>query len=87
VVGDTGSALIAKSRGSSFYVWATRTTSPNNAGKPVGQACRIQIRDDGTRTSWHTNDHTFWIEAGPRGDARLPARRALASLVCASRAI
>jgi hypothetical protein len=87
VAGNTGSALIAGTKGSRFLIWAAPATAVNRVGKPFGEACGIQVRHERRRRFWHTNDHTFWVEPGPQAGSHLPRWRDFARLVCATTSI
>jgi hypothetical protein len=96
VVGDTGSALVAAGRGRSFYIHATGLGA---SGERLGRARRdegysllfridgVAVYGDGVRETWVASGFSFWVSAGPRGDAVAPRAAELASLVRASRAI
>jgi hypothetical protein len=76
VGGGTGSALMAKGRGSAFYVWAACTGADDD--QPV---------EDGVRTSWTAQGFTFWVESGPRLKDVKPTIDGLEGIVAASKRI
>lgn len=78
IAGETGSALIAKGEGHSFYIWATRGRGSLGGGEDH-PFCRIGGMNvwSGTRGMedwryWHAKGFTFWISAGPTSTATSP---------------
>ena len=93
VVGSTGSALVARGRGESFYIWATgnaarvRRTASEGGYVPVGTVDGVRIYSDAVRRWWLAQGFVLWVESGPRGESAAPGPDELAPLVRASRRI
>jgi hypothetical protein len=91
VAGSTGSALVARGNGHSFYIWATRGRA--SIGAATGRGCRIGSVKVSTGTgamgdwrSWEAQGFTFWLSAGPLSASTSPAPCDLDDLVRESQA-
>ena len=95
ISGETGSALIGKGNGRSFYIWATPASTPEeikNAVKdgdwqPVGSVEGVEVYDDRVRRWWVGEGFTIWLEAGPNANSQLPSLTEMEPLVRASRTV
>ncbi len=90
VVGETGSAWIARGRGSSFYIWGT--DAEDEHGRFSGYRAIERIRGtvvytDGTRFGWLTRGARVWVEPGPNAYEADPGCPVFAPLVRASSSI
>jgi hypothetical protein len=87
--GSTGSAVVARSRRAGFFIWTTQAEQPlRETARPAplfGRLAGVPIYGDGVRVVWRAQGRNVWLEAGPRGDAKLPARGRLAALVVTTR--
>ncbi|MDQ4018879.1 MAG: hypothetical protein M3188_03465 [Actinomycetota bacterium] len=85
VVGTTGSALIVRGRRSSFFIWTTEAVRPiretARASRFGARLSGVPIYGDQNRVVWRAQRLNVWLERGPRGDAELPPRAKLATLV------
>jgi hypothetical protein len=89
VAGDTGSAVIARGQGHSFYIWATR--NDGSAIEGFEEACRVGNitvwagkGPNGAMNDWRyweAQGFVFWLSAGPRSTATSPDVCGLGSLV------
>jgi hypothetical protein len=92
ITGDTGSALVARGNGWSFYIWATERkedgidwAAREKTGPPLGQVGGVEIYGDENLRRWWVVDGTIvWIEAGPNANSRIPPLEEMESLVRAS---
>jgi hypothetical protein len=92
ITGDTGSALVARGNGWSFYIWATERkedgidwAARERTGPPLGQVGGVEIYGDESLRRWWVVDGTIvWIEAGPNANSRIPPLEDMESLVRAS---
>jgi hypothetical protein len=94
VVGDTGSALIARGRGAEFYIWTTRVTRPVAQLRAIegwSRVARVKgVPIFGDRALWRfwvARGRIVWLQAGPRGSSKLPSLPRLVPLVEASRRV
>jgi hypothetical protein len=93
ISGETGSALIAKGNGRSFYIWATEGTPEEieKAAKnlqPLGVVEGVQVYgDESVWRWWVAEGFTIWLQAGPTKDSRLPSLTEMESLVRASKTV
>lgn len=84
VDGQTGSAIVGKADGSSFYMWTTRDQGGLEPGSaPLMEVDGVTVRSGGIRAVWPTRGIRVWVEAGPT-DRALPSEEVLAALVRAS---
>jgi hypothetical protein len=85
VAGTTGSALIVRGRRSGFFIWTTEAVRPirevATASRLVARLSGVPIYGDHDRIVWRAQRLNVWLERGPRGDAELPPRGKLATLV------
>jgi hypothetical protein len=90
VVGATGSALVARGHGRSFYVWTTRgeqtaqEIADDEGGDYLASIASVRLYGDDDWRFWGAQGFIFWVHEGPRGDAIVPAPAELAQLVRAS---
>jgi hypothetical protein len=95
IVGETGSALIAAGRTTSFYVWASdggavpaqRREIARGLYHVLGRVEGVTVTGNDVRVSWSAQGFVFWVEAGPDGDSVLPDLDGLRPLVAASRRV
>jgi hypothetical protein len=87
IVGCTGSAWVAVTPVTSFYVWATepwqRPTGMRAATEPYLRGAFT----DGTRVVWEAQGLALWVDAGPNATDRLPGASAFGWLRTASRGL
>lgn len=83
----TGSAWIATTPRTSFYVWATEPWRRSPEYRPYTEAGPLPLPTytDGTRIVWGAQGAGIWIEAGPSAVDVLPGRTALGWLQIASK--
>jgi hypothetical protein len=95
LAGETGSALIAKGNGRSFFIWVT-PLPPSLAALARSENWKLLGRVDGSRVWggedwrwWVAQDHIFWVSVGPQGLSRAPApnESELGSLIRASKTL
>ena len=86
----TGSALVAKGNGDSFYIWASR--GHGSLGGASSRGCRLgdtEVRAGlGAMADWrywHAQGFTFWMSAGPLITSTSPDPCELGALVHESR--
>jgi heat shock protein HslJ len=93
IIGDTGSALVARAPDTGFYVWANReerlATEPTSRQaiaaegyEPWERVGTTEVFTDGIRAAWTVQGMHCWIEGGPVDD--LPPIAAIAPVVRAS---
>jgi hypothetical protein len=96
ISGETGSALIAKGNGGSFYIWATPAATPKVVEKavrdedwqPFGSVEGVDVYGDERVWRWWVGERfTIWLQAGPTADSRLPTLSKMESLVRASKTV
>jgi hypothetical protein len=94
ITGKTGSALIAKGEGSSFYIWATEAPSvaireaSQGAWEPLGRVEGVQVfGDESLWRWWVVDDSVLWLQAGPYEHSRLPSLEEIEALVRASESV
>jgi hypothetical protein len=95
ISGETGSALIARGNGRSFYIWATegRPKEIEKAVKdgewPTFRSVEgIEVYGDERVWRWWVGEgFTIWLQAGPAKDSRLPSLTEMESLVRASKTV
>jgi hypothetical protein len=94
LTGETGSALIAKGEGSSFYIWATQAPSlaireaSRGVWEPLGRVEGVQVfGDESLWRWWVVDDSVLWLQAGPYEHSRLPYLEEVESLVRASESV
>jgi hypothetical protein len=94
ITGKTGSALIAKGEGSSFYIWATEAPSvasrevSQGVWEPLGRVEGVQVfGDESLWRWWVVDDSVLWLQAGPFEHSRLPSLEELEALVRASESV
>ena len=96
ITDETGSALVAKGRGQSFYIWASDANSALiqkrlRAGwTKTGIVEGVPAYGDGRIWRWWIADGVdlvVWLSAGPHVDARLPTLDELLPLVRSTRAV
>jgi hypothetical protein len=88
----TGSALVARGRGDSFYIWATKghgsLAGASRLGCRIGDA-KVWVGKGGMDDwrYWQAQGYTFWLSAGPLMTSRSPDPCELEALVQASRSM
>lgn len=95
ITGETGSALIARGSGWSFYIWAIPAGTPEEirtAAKDewpaFGTVEGVQVYgDDNVWRWWVADGLTLWLQVGPDGASQLPPLTEMASLVRASKTV
>jgi hypothetical protein len=95
VAGETGSALIAKRNGRSFYIWATEGTpeeldkaAKRESRQPLGVVEGVEVYGDESLWRWWVAEgFVIWLQAGPTADSRLPSLTEMESLVRASKTV
>jgi hypothetical protein len=89
VAGCTGSAWIATTRRTSFYIWSTEGWRPSTVHKRYPEAGRLPLPTytDGTRVVWQAQGLGIWVEAGPSPSDVLPGKTALGWLQISSRGL
>lgn len=93
ISGATGSALIAKGKEQSFYIWATEGTPEEiekaaTAWQPLAVVEDVQVYgDESVWRWWVAEGFTIWLQAGPTKDSRLPSLAEMESLVRASKTV
>jgi hypothetical protein len=85
VDGRTGSAIVGKADGTSFYMWTTRDRGEPLEPEyvPLMEVDGVRVLSDGTRAVWATRGILVWVQAGPT-DRALPSEEQLEALVRAS---
>jgi hypothetical protein len=85
----TGSAWIAATRRSAFYIWSTEPWLRSPSLKPYSAVGPLPLPTftDGTRIVWQAQGLGIWVEAGPSGSDVLPGKSALAWLQVSSRGL
>jgi hypothetical protein len=92
-VGATGSALVARGQGRSFYVWTTRAEgtaqeiADDGGGDYLASVAGVRVYGDDAWRFWSAQRFIFWMHEGPRRNSIVPAPAELAQLVRASRTI
>jgi hypothetical protein len=86
VVDHTGSALVARGQGASFYIWAARGVAPRSEqGRVLCRVGDLDVRGTGWRTgdwrSWRAQGFNFWISAGPTADSTSPDACSMGALI------
>ena len=83
----TGSAWVAATPRTSFYVWATEWWRRTPEFRPYADAGPLPLPafTDGTRVVWAAQGAAIWLQAGPSPSDVLPGRTALGWLQVASR--
>ncbi|HEX2295839.1 MAG TPA: hypothetical protein VHN37_11070 [Actinomycetota bacterium] len=92
VQGDSGSALIIRAPGSSFYLWAFEPDDPSRRSQTLGEEGYELLMEvdgtpvyfDGTRLTWDAHGMWVWLEGGPERGATETARGVIAPIVEAS---
>ena len=92
VTGETGSALVAESSGSSFSIWSTPLSRPvasvaeEEGWDELGEAEGVTVYGDrDVWRWWAAQDQLLWLQAGPSADARAPRLAELGPLIRESR--
>ena len=86
IMGETGSAWMARGRIRSFYIWATPSPDPRRRPGDFRVVARIRntvVRTDGLRLEWVVKGARVWVEKGeesPRLGRNLLARLVRASI-------
>jgi hypothetical protein len=94
VVGDTGSALVARADGTGVFIWTTPADEPpsepfeetiqREGYELYGAVDGVPLFFDGTRIVWTADGLHVWVSAGPSESDVLPDMSVLRSLVRAS---
>ena len=92
ISGETGSALIARGNGKSFYIWVTEATPEEIARtakrerwQTFGTVGGVEVYGDESVWRWWVSDgFVLWLKAGPYMDSQLPRLAEMGSLVRAS---
>jgi hypothetical protein len=89
IEGCTGSAWIATTLRTSFYVWSTEPWRRSPELRPYTEASPLPLPTytDGTRLVWQAQGLGIWIEAGPSAGDVLPGKSALGWLQISSRGL
>lgn len=92
ITGKTGSALIARGRGQSFYIWGFGATEQEieqaanrEAWHPLALVEGVVVYGDEDMWRWWVADgFILWLQAGPTMDSRPPSLAEMGALVEAS---
>jgi hypothetical protein len=94
IVDETGSALVARGSGSSFYIWATEIREPvaevaeREKWHPLGRRAGVLVYGDRDLWRWWAaQGFVFWMQAGPYEGSEAPDLEGLAPLIRASREV
>jgi hypothetical protein len=89
VPGCTGSAWIATTRRTGFYIWSTERWRRSPEFKPYTGAAPLPLPTytDGRRIVWQAQRLGIWVEPGPSPSDVLPGKTALAWLQVTSRGL
>ena len=92
ISGETGSALIARGNGWSFYIWATEETPEEIRRAERWQALGtvegvVVYGDESLWRWWVTEDFVVGLQAGPYEDSQVPPLAEMESLVRASKTV
>jgi hypothetical protein len=89
VSGCTGSAWIAATRRTAFYIWSTEQWRPSSSFSRYTEAGPLAVPTytDGRRIVWQAQGLGIWLEAGPSPSDALPGTTALAWLQGSSRGL
>lgn len=86
VEGCTGSAWIARTPRTQFYVWASN--GPGSGGRERYEPrLPLPTYSDGVRLVWQAQGLAIWIEAGPGSEDVLPGKTALGWLQISTRGL
>jgi hypothetical protein len=85
VDGRTGSAIVGKAGGTSFYMWTTTNLGDplEPAYVPLMKVDNVTVLSGGTQAVWEARGIRVWVKAGPT-DEVLPSREQIEALVRAS---
>jgi len=96
VVGKSGSALIARGNGRSFYIWATegtpkglRRAAKRESWQALGTVEGVKVY--GAERLWRwwmvAEDFVLWLQAGPYMNSELPSLEEMELLVRAGKTV
>ena len=86
VEGCTGSAWIARTPLTAFYVWSTGSAVPAGLRR-YDDRLPLPTYTDGNRLVWRSQGLSIWVEPGPSGQDVLPGRTALGWLQISTRGL